>query len=66
MRGGGGGGSGAILLLVQVQAVHSPLFYRVIIDFDRRVREIVILISYSYTWNELMEGAELSISLFLC
>ena len=37
----------------------QSLFYRVIIEFDRRVREIVILISYSYASNVLMEGADL-------
>ena len=38
--------------------LQSPI-YRVIIEFDRRVREIVILISYSYASNVLMEGVEL-------
>ena len=42
-----------------VRAVHIPLFYCVIIEFDRRVREIAISISYSYTSNVLTKGTEL-------
>ena len=45
-----------------VRAVHSPLFYVVIIEFDRRVHEIAILISYSYTSNVLTKGTEFPFS----
>ena len=44
-------------LLVCPGCLQSPI-YRVIIEFDRQVREIVIFISYSYTSNVLIEGAE--------